>query len=355
MTQSLRDSLLQSGAVLNGASSLPLHFGSAAVELRAALYRCALVERSQFARVLGGGPDLLGLLHRLSTADLKRLEPGEGKPTVLTSPKGRIVERLFVHNLGPAGILMIGGPGSASRIIEHLNRYTFSEETGLSDTTGDGSLLALVGSMAAEALTAIGFERPAPYHSVTSSFEGYPIEVLGHDGLSADGLSVLTRPDRAGALWKGLFLAVTKFDGRPAGEEAMESYRVLRGIPGPGCELSEEHNPLEAGLHDAISFDKGCYVGQEVIARLSTYDKVSREIMGLELAPSSAVPERNSRLFREGRDVGILTSAVLPAGFSRPYALAYVKPKRVEPGGELRIGAPESDVSARVVELPFEL
>jgi folate-binding protein YgfZ len=248
---------------------------------------------------------------------------------------------------------MIGGPASAGRIIEHLDRYTFNEETGLSDATAEGSLLAVVGPMAADALAAAGFGRPAPGHSIATTFEGDPVEIFGHDGLASDGLAMLTRPERASALWKGLFLAVTKFDGRPAGEEAMEGYRILRGIPGPGSELSEEHNPLEAGLREAVSFDKGCYVGQEVIARLSTYDKVARTLMGLEFPVGGPMPEQNDRLYHDGQEVGVLTSVTVPPGFARAYGLAFVKHRLVDPGAEIRIGSVESPLAARLVELPF--
>jgi len=352
---SLGDALLQSGAVVDGASALPLHFGSAAVELRSALYRCALVDRSHLGRVTATGPDLLELLHRLSTAAVSTLEPGRGRITVLTSPQGRIVERLFVHHLEPRNVLLLGGPGTAPRIIEHLGRFTFAEDTGLADTTVRDALLALVGPMAEAALGAIGFERPDPGCSASASYEGVRVEVLGHDGLALDGYSLLCAAENAPALWRGLFLAVTKLDGRPAGEEAMEGYRVLRGIPAPGHELSEEYNPLEAGLADAVSFDKGCYVGQEVVARLNSYDKVSRRLLGLEFFAGSATPEPGTRLYRDDREVGRLSSVTVPPGYARPYALAYVKHRKVEIGSTVRVGDAAGAGQARLVELPFPI
>ena len=87
MDRSLRERILQGGAVVNGASALPLHFGDPAAELRAALHRVVLADRSSHARLLGDGPDLLGLLNRLSTAQLRDLAPGQGRPTVLTTSK----------------------------------------------------------------------------------------------------------------------------------------------------------------------------------------------------------------------------------------------------------------------------
>jgi folate-binding protein YgfZ len=350
----LRDTLLRSGAVIDGASSRPLHFGGPEAELGAALRLAALADRSDQGRVLGQGPDLLDLLQRLSTAQLAELEPDSGKPTVLTSPKGRIVERLFVHRL-EEGLLLVGGPGSAQRVIAHLDRYTFSEQTGLTDVGEETCQLVLVGPRAADALLAAGLAAPERFHSVRADFEGSTIHVLGEDGLSGDGFSVVAPARLGGSLWQSLVLAVSKFDGRPAGEEALEAWRILRGLPAPGHELTEDHNPLEAGLEEAVSFDKGCYVGQEVVARLNTYDKIARKLCGLELAAGAACPAPGTALFKRGREVGRLTSAVLPPGFDHPVGLAYLKRRELDEAEPLAVGAANASAIARLVELPFAL
>ncbi|MBZ5640912.1 MAG: hypothetical protein LAO51_19415, partial [Acidobacteriia bacterium] len=141
----LRESYSQRGAVFESDLGRPAHFGDAAAELRAALDASALVDRSSLARILATGADALDLLHRLSTGDLKGLRPGEGKPTVLTSPKGRIVERLFVHHLGAEGLLLVGGPGSASRVRAHVGRYALREDVALTDMTDASTQFAIVG------------------------------------------------------------------------------------------------------------------------------------------------------------------------------------------------------------------
>jgi folate-binding protein YgfZ len=111
--------------------------------------------------------------------------------------------------------------------------------------------------------------------------------------------------------------------------EVVEAWRILSGLPAPGHELTDEHNPLEAGLRDAVSFTKGCYVGQEVVARLNTYDKVSRILVRLELPPGAPVPAPGAAVLRDGRSVGAVTSAIRPAGRRSPVALAYVKSREI--------------------------
>jgi len=338
------------GAVIAPETGRPLHFGDPEAELRCALDSCALVDRSDDSRLLATGPDFLGLLHRLSTGDVASLVEGQGKPTVLTTPKGRIVERLYVHHLGEAGVLAVGGPGSGKPVTEHLARYTFAEQIGLEQTTRRTFQLAVIGPRAGASLK--DMDLPERFRSRSVSIAGVPLQALGQDGLSGDGFSITGNADDAAAVWQTLSTLVEQAGGRAAGDEALEAWRVLRGLPASGHELTEEYNPLEAGLWEAVSFDKGCYVGQEVVARLRTYDKVSRTLVGLELRAESVTHPPGTKLYLGDGPVGTLTSMAWPAGLSAPVGLAYLKTRVLRPGQELRVGK-RGDIKARVVKLPF--
>jgi folate-binding protein YgfZ len=338
MQGNLRNALLKSGAVIDGASGQPLHFGVPKAELHAALNVCTIADRSTLARLIGDGPDLLNLLNRLSTNAVNALRPGCGAATVLTTAKGRIVERLFVSHLGEAGVLLVGGAARTDAIFDHTKKFTFAEQTGLRDCGGDYGLLALGGPHAAEALTIAGLQTPPPLGAVEGTHDGMRVHVLGHDGYSADGFSILVANEQAGSLWQGLVLAVSKTDGRAAGELALEAARIRRGIPACGSELNLDHNPLEAGLRDAISFDKGCYVGQEVIARLNTYDKVARRLVGLRIPEDRLVVAGRTKLYRNEAEVGVVTSVAKLDGVET-VALGYVKTRSAESGDSVQLGA----------------
>ena len=312
---------------------------------------CALFDRSDLGRLLGTGPDLLDLIHRLSTGDVRDLAHGKGRSTVLTTPKGRIVDLLFVHHLGEQGVLLVGGPGCGSRVTTHLERYVFAEQIGLRDVTEETYQFALIGPAAARAVRACGVEPPAAYDATTATIGGKTTHLLGQDGFESAGFSVSGPIGDGPDVQQTLAEAVQGAGGSFAGKETLESYRIFRGLPTAGHELTEEHNPLEAGLREAVSFDKGCYVGQEVVARLRTYDKVSRSIVGLELQKGSVVPPCGTALLLEGRTVGLLTSAVMPPGMERVVALGYVKRKALQAGLVLQVG--ENGPTARVVDLPF--
>lgn len=289
-------------------------------------------ETSRRARLVGTGKDLLDLLHRLSTQDLRGLPVGRGLPTVLTSPKGRIVERLFVHRIAEGEVLLVGGEDRAGAILAHLRKFTFAENTGLTDVTDETVCFALLGGDSAAVVP-----DPCPWGAVRAEIEGVPVTVLGQDGFTSEGRSLVAAArdrDRLRA-----FLAARAAEIDPG---ALEAWRIERAHPATGRELTEEWNPLEAGLRDHVSFTKGCYVGQEVVARLNTYDKVSRTIARLRVSGPGPFPEPGAPVESGDRSIGRLTSlAVLPEGGA--IGLAYVKAREVE-GGTVTVGGRAAEI-----------
>jgi tRNA-modifying protein YgfZ len=298
--------------------------------LDAALRSCAVADRSDLGRLTGTGPDLLGLLHRLSTGDVKDLQPGEGRATVLTNAKGRIVERLTVHHGGAEGVLLVAGPGAASRVLAHLAKFTFAEKTGLTDVTPGTFAFAVVGPDWAKAAARLELPELAPYGIAEASIAGVRVRVARTNGFDAEGTLLCGPSAGAAAVRSAMIDAVAPLGGAAIDAETLESWRILRGLPAAGHELTEDHNPLEAGLRGDVSFTKGCYVGQEVVARLNTYGKVSRVLVRLDLPPGSPVPAVGSTILRAGVAVGAVTSAIRPEGRPAPVALAYAKSRELE-------------------------
>jgi folate-binding protein YgfZ len=281
-----------------------------------------LADLAGFTRLRASGPDLLGLLHRLSTQDLEGLAVGSGAPTVLTSAKGRIVERLFVHRAGEHDVWLCAGPGSADRVLAHLKKYTFAERTGLSDATASTAQLAVLGD------TFPGLPDPGPWGVVSASFAGIDVVVLGQDGFTSQGRSIVCDvADRP---------ALDAFGPTIDGDE-LESWRVRLGYPASGRELTEDWNPLEAGLRDHVSFTKGCYVGQEVVARLNTYDKVSRRLVTFEREAGAPLPAAGTDVLHRGTRVGTVTSAARCADSGRAVVMAYVKWRDLPEGAVLSV------------------
>ena len=290
--------------------------------LDAALQTCGVADCSDLGRILATGPDLLALLHRLSTGDVKTLAPGEGRETVITNAKGRIVERLFVHNLGNDGILLVSGPGTAARVVAHLKKFTFAENTGLTDITESTFAAVLLGPRYAECARALGIPELAPFGATALVVAETKVHVARTNGFDAEGVLVIGPRDADRKVFGAL-------GGPTLDAHGLESWRIQKGLPASGHELTEDYNPLEAGLREAISFTKGCYVGQEVVARLNTYNKVSRALVRLEFASGSPTPAVGASVLVGGIVAGAITSAILPDGRTAPIALAYMKTREL--------------------------
>jgi aminomethyltransferase len=144
-----------------------------------------------------------------------------------------------------------------------------------------------------------------------------------------------------------VWAALLQAGARPMGQAAYEVLRVEAGYAAHGHELSLEYIPLETGLHDAVSFTKGCYVGQEIISRMDSRKRLAKQLRGLRL---SGLAEAPARLAVAGKEAGDLTSVVQSPRFG-PIGLAYVRTAHAEPGTRVEIA--DSDVSGEVVALPF--
>ena len=129
--------------------------------------------------------------------------------------------------------------------------------------------------------------------------------------------------------------------------------RIEQGVPSHGSELTDAYNPLEAGLLKHISFNKGCYIGQEVVTRLDTYDKVQKHLVGISWNDHD-VPAANATLSHDGKKVGTLTSAVVSPRLDHGIGLAYVRKGRSQAVIELTLTLPDGETAARVEPLPFE-
>jgi folate-binding protein YgfZ len=287
------------------------------------------------------------LISRLSTNDLLSLMPGQGAGTVLTTKKGRIVDLVLII-VRPDGLLLLCSPSGRRRVMEYVDFYTFSEDAVLEDCTEVTGLIGVHGPKAAQILQRVGldvsfFDR---YDSEDVQIADEWMTVLRTDALGLPGYEFIVAMDRMAAMFEILLDA----GAIPVGDEAVETVRILQGVPGPDNELTEEHNPLEARMKSYVSYSKGCYVGQEVIARLTTYDKVQRYLMSVRL-DGEARP--GDILAVGGQVMGKLASvAPHPVDGGRP-ALAYVKRSAAKTGQILTVA--DSNVVAQLSDTPFAL
>jgi len=298
------------------------------------------VLRGQEGRLRAVGRDRLDLLHRMSTNELSSLAVGEARPTVLTTPIARIVDQLWVLNRGET-VLCLTGPGRATTVRRWLAGYIFyNDKVKFEDAGAELCQIGLFGVRAAAVADAIqpGAASLAENHFLDDG------ELLVWRGrpLAGDGYTLIAPIARQEALWQQALAA-----GAVAGGEA--AYQMLRLEAGQPAnpELTEDYIPLEANLWPAVNFHKGCYIGQEIIARMESRGKLARRLVGLRLA-APVVVGAEVRATVDGPAAGTVTSAGELPGLGA-VALAYLKTAAAEVGTQVQAG----DVAGTVAELPF--
>ena len=289
----------------------------------------AAFDVSHFGALEVSGEDALDLLNRLSTNDLEKLEPGRGMGTTLTTNKGRVIDLLRVLRLDDS-LLVLTSPQTQQRVAEWIDFYTFVEDVSVEDVSERTGQTLVVGSGAAEALAEAGF----PAESLTE----YLDHVATADGARAARVDFGRLP---------AYLIVAPRDAMPEigldalGEDDLERLRVEQAVPAYPAELNEDRNPLEANLKPYISFNKGCYIGQEVVARLNTYDRVQRFLCRLDVA-DGAEASPGDALMVDGSEVGEVTTA------APGIALGYLRKRHYEDGAEVDIASGDGMVRAVV-------
>ncbi|MBI4769366.1 MAG: aminomethyl transferase family protein [Chloroflexi bacterium] len=240
-------------------------------------------------------------------------------------------------------VLLLTSPGRAQAVRRWLSGYVFfNDDVRFDDVSDSLAQFCVVGPQAARVAEGAfpGVTAPQENRFLTAQAPGEGAGgewiLLRGRGLAGDGVTLVGPREEAAGVWERLGGA----GALPAGEETFQVLRVEAGQGYAGHEISEEYIPLEAGLWPAVSFHKGCYIGQEIIARMESRGKLAKTLVGLKLAAPVAVGDE----VRQGeRRVGEVSSAVVSPG-AGPIALAFVKPDVAEPGTRLTAG----DVAAQV-------
>jgi folate-binding protein YgfZ len=310
------------------------------------------------------GPDRLDFVQRLSTNDLRPLVRGQGLPTVLTNPLGRIIALLTVY--AAVDVLYLrSAPGQAAALKRYLaNMIFYNDHVQVEDAGPEVAQFALFGPESADVLAGLfnldetepaAWLPAAPYTWAQVQLAGVPLMLQRGGPLDlADWLLVVP-------LASALTLWQTLADRLPVlNAETQEVLRVETGLPAWDHELSDQVTPLEAGLLSAISYSKGCYTGQEVIARQTNYDKVTRRLAGL-LLPTGAGDGLDLRgaavtaaaAGRPSGRAGFVGSAVHSPALGQSIALAVVPRDASEPGSQVTVRQGEQEFVAMVTGLPF--
>ena len=305
-------------------------------EYRALTEGCGLVDRAGRGRLALTGADRREFLHGQVTQDIETLEPGHGRYAALLTHKGKMLSDLRVLDVGDELLLSCERAG-LQELFNMIRRYKLGADVELHKRTLEMGELSLIGPDARRiaGATELG---PDEHDNVRATIGEHDVVLVATDL----GVDVFCDAEATEGV-RGTLLAAGAVE---VTEAAAELVRVERGRPRYGVDVDDNTIPQEAGLNErAVSFTKGCYVGQETVARLFYRGKPNRHLRGLKL---SAPVEPGTPLRLGEKEVGRVTSvAVSPA--HGPIGLALVR-RQAEPGATISVG---EDATAEVVELPF--
>jgi tRNA-modifying protein YgfZ len=298
---------------------------------------------SSWGKILVGDRDRLRFLHNQSTADFEKRQVGEVVDTVFVTSTARTID-LATGLILDDEVLLVVSPNRREYLFNWLDKYIFfADRVTLKDVTDSLASFTLMGAESAAILERWGCPNLTELSQLSHKsyhVDGIEVRIAIGTELDLPGYRLIVDRSQSAALHESL----TNLGAVTLGEDAWECLRIAQGRPKPDAELTEDYNPLEVGLWQTISFSKGCYIGQETIARLNTYKGVKQYLWGVKLAGSVAV---GTVITVDGEKVGVLTSCSEVDG--KILGLGYVRSKAGGVGLQVMVG----DVEGEIMSLPF--
>lgn len=333
----------------SGNSSRVEHYGHIRREIKALRTGVGLIDCSHDARIEAHGKDRVRFLNSMLSNEVATLQPGQGSYALLLTPQGKVVADLQVYSYEDLLLLTLSaevhGPGMGL-----LDKYLIADKVTWKDISDQTALLSLQGPLLQTVLERVlpGVQLPSgPYgHALHMLNEG-AVRLLGHDRLGLGGIDLVVPLAHLEPLWHALLAA----GATPVGQHACEVVRVEQGRPRVGLDVSANNIPQEAGNAfeaRAISYKKGCYIGQEVVCRVKSRGHVNWMLTQFKLPPQATVAQR---LFLDGKDVGWVTSVVESPDHG-PVGLGYVHRNARKIGEKLFLGSAEGPAQVELQELP---
>jgi len=339
-----------------GGRLVPLDYGDLAAEHAAVREDAGLVDRSALGRAEVTGRDRAAFLQGMLTNDVKGLAPGQGCGAAFLDAHGKVMALLAVYALEDRLLLELP-LGQTERTLQLLDKYLISEKAYFEPADDAFTVIAVQGPRA-PALVAELAGQPielAPHAHAEVAIAGAAVRVIGRAESSRPGLHCWVAPEHAPALWQALRAA----GARPVGHAALDVLRVEAGIPWYGRDVDETVILPETRLESLVHYSKGCYIGQEVVARVKYRGHVNRGLAGL-VVDGDRVPAPGSTVLAEDKEIGRITSAVRSLALGAPIALGYVRREHWEPGTAVEVrdaaaepGADAPRLAAHVAALPF--
>jgi folate-binding protein YgfZ len=343
-----------SGTTRRGDLDLPAAFSGLSHEYEACRSGLGIHDRSYRGLIEATGADRHAWLHNLNTNEVKNLQPGDGNYAFAVNVKGRI---LFDMNVIVAAdrLWLDVERRFATQAVEHLNKYIIMEDVATTDRTADFVRVGVLGKGLAAFGDGIGLSNLAAMSQLQSATFNLPdsMTIIRHDFAGVRGAELFIPAAAAEKALAQLMALGAGLDMTPVGLDAVEILRIESGIPWMGADIDNDVLPGETLQGErAISFQKGCYLGQEVVERMRSRGSLAKQLVGLAIDGDEA-PAGGAELRIEDKPVGRLTSVRRSARLNALIGLGYLRSAHAKPDQAVTIAGEREAIFATVTALPF--
>jgi folate-binding protein YgfZ len=331
---------------------LPSRFGDFSAEYAALRETVALLDTNYRAFFSFTGPDRQRYVNAILTSNVRDLKTGQGTVGLLLNPQGHILAEVEIYLLG-GSILACSHAMIRERTLSTFDKFIIMDDVTLEDVTASIGTLDIAGPRAAALLAELGvtnfMEVPILAHKEVL-FGAIPFRAVRRELAGDAAATLIVGREHLHALWRELAERVRIHAGAPSGMEAFNSIRLECGTPWFGHDYDDKQSPHEAGLeHSHISYEKGCYTGQEIVERVRSRGHVNRRLTELRFSSTEA-PASGTKLLLGENEVGIITSAAFSPTLGQSIGLGYLRREHSVIGTKLDA----SGIPAEVIEPPLQ-
>ena len=339
--------------------TLPDAFTDPATEYEALTHAAALIDPACSGILRLRGKDRVSFLNAMLTNDVAKLATGHACAALVTTTKGKIVAELLVLARAEE-LLVLVLQGAVARVAEAFESHIIADDVTLDNLSDDHVVIAVEGPKCRELVWRIFPREPLPMEALTfteNHYHGMHATVIRHSIVGDKGLLVVVAREHHERMKAYLVQGAVGLDGREAGRVAWNRRRVEKGRPWIGVDVTEDNFPAESSLESHVSYEKGCYLGQETIARMHYRGHPNWKLVGL--AGESDVPPVGAALIPEtdaasSTPTGRITSAVFSPALKRALCLGYVRASLANPGERFSVRDGGINASLVIVDLPIK-
>jgi folate-binding protein YgfZ len=315
-----------------------------------------LIDLSSHGAILVAGKESIQFLNGLVTNDVKALEAGRGMRAAFLTGHGKVRALCRILALGEQ-YLVITDPQTHKRIFDYVFPFSYAGDFKAEDASAVYRMISVQGPRSLSVMKEVCFE-PIPelgeHDWIQTIIAGHQALVVRASHTGERGYDILVHEQALGDVWDFLLMKGQFHGIRPFGFRALDTLRIEAGIPVYGIDVDESNMMLETGLTDAVSFQKGCYTGQEAVAMATYRGHVSKRLSGL-IVSGSRVPAPGDKIAwpETGKHIGYVTSALASATLGKTIAMGYIKYGFFDPGTALEVRSGDIAAAAIVAEMPF--